>query len=131
MGFSLTTHHCCDEHDDPSAMSPVRAFVVRRGLAHVAARLVTDFIDVTERAVYGLLCIEDRTVRSMSVHDLTDAGLYIVEAGEARLDGTGPLRDGETVISQATITGEAVQLRCGGFRVRMTNLRLLPEAGLA
>ncbi len=123
MNDPPTTHPCCDRR--VPADHGVRAFVVRHGVAHVAARLAMDFADVTERAVFGLLSIEDRTVRSLSIHDLSQAWLYIVETAQSRLEGTSAVRGGETLISSATISGEAVQLRCGRFRVRMTDLRLI------
>ncbi len=129
MTSSLTTEDCCGHSDVPPR--GVQAFVVRRGLAHVAGRLVTDFIDIYERAIFGLLHIEDRTVRHLSVHDLSQAGLYIVETAQSRLEGTSGLREGETLISSATICGEPIELRCGRFRVRMTDLRLRHGAAIA
>lgn len=102
----------------------VRAFVVRRNVGHVAARLTLDFLDRTHSALFGLLCIEDRTLRRIGGGELSRSELYIVETPDERLPGTsvGP---GERLVSVARVDGEPVELRCGGFRVRLGGLRVV------
>lgn len=101
-----------------------RAYVVRTGRAHMAARFATDFVDGYAGVAFGLLTVEDRVEPGVSSHDLTGADVFLPDPLPA--DAAPRPWDAPTPMSRAVIAGEPVRLGDGVFRVRLECLADLP-----